>query len=125
MRAHVSILAVLAASISGCDSSLVPNVSTRPLASPIYAKEHRNSNDCGIRAVTFRSHLCGADSEDPIVRRGERIRVIPDAEEPPSGRHDSIVVRLPNSTPVQGDDELYYLRGYAIGCLAWHNQPFL
>jgi hypothetical protein len=77
-----------------------------------------------IRTVIFRSHLDGSLDDDPKVRVGERVQVAPAASEPTS-KHDPILVKLPTRTPFTHDDELYYLRGFAVGQLSAQNLQFL
>jgi len=38
--------------------------------------------------------------------------------------HDSVDVELPESTPYEGPDQDYYLRGYAVGQTAYANGHF-
>lgn len=74
-----------------------------------------------IQDVTLTSHLDGALIDDPRIELGQTIRVIPHESEPPSGRTESVIVELPTETPYSGDEEQYFLRGYAIGQLSSHN----
>lgn len=75
------------------------------------------------REVMFRSHLRGSLDADPTVRRGDTIRVTPDDSEP-TDRYESILVQLPGQTPYKSSEELYYLRGFAVGRLSAHNSQF-
>ena len=77
-----------------------------------------------IRTVTFSSHLAGTVESDPVVKPGQRIRLVPDANEI-TQKKETIVVQLPDRTPYDGDDEQYYLRGFAIGELSAHNIQFM
>ena len=77
-----------------------------------------------IRTVTFSSHLAGTVESDPVVKPGQRIRLVPDANEITQNK-EAIVVQLPNRTPYDGDDEQNYLRGFAIGKLSAHNIQFM
>ena len=75
--------------------------------------------------VTLVSHLDGALTDDPDLAPGQTIRVLPHKTEPPSGRREPVVVTLPSTTPFDGLDQQYYLRGFAIGKLSSHNITFL
>ena len=77
-----------------------------------------------IAAVTFKSHLYGDIASDPSVAKGQKIRVVPDPREP-TQNHESIVVQLPEKTPYADDNELYFLRGFAVGQLSAHNFQYL
>ncbi len=78
-----------------------------------------------VPSVTLTSHLGGPLDGDPILQLGQTVRVISAESEPPSGRKESLIVKLPTETPFDGPDEQYFLRGYAIGKLSSHNMPFM
>ena len=77
-----------------------------------------------LESVTFRSHLGGKIANDPVVRLGQRLRVVPDPSEP-TRQHESVVVILPKLTPYEGDKRIHYLRGYAVDNLSAHNLQFM
>ena len=77
------------------------------------------------RAVTLVSHLGGSLDDDPELRLGEVLRVVPDENEPPSALKESVLIELPLKTPFTGDDEQLFLRGYAVRELSEHNSNFL
>ncbi len=77
-----------------------------------------------IRDITLRSHLEGTLAGDPVLRPGERVRVIPAPTERFDGRA-RVVVDLPATVPYRGDEAQYYLRGYAIGSAAEVNGQFM
>ena len=99
--------------IAGCGQSSTPDSS---------AAADKQTTE--IRDVVFRSHLLRTLEADPTVRLGEKIRVTPDESEATS-HHDSILVQLPGETPYKESDELYFLRGFAVGQLSSHNLQFL
>ncbi len=78
-----------------------------------------------IPSVTLASHLNGPLDGDPVLALGQTVCVVPHASEPPSGRSESLVVTLPEDTPYSGQDELFFLRGYAIGKLSDHNVRYI
>lgn len=104
-----------------CIASSIPGCGRSPTADPVAVSGDKKP---AIRVLTFRSHLRGALDADPEVHPGETIRVTPDATEPTT-EHESILVQLPRQTPFTKLDELYYLRGFAVGRLSAHNGQFL
>ena len=114
----------------GCDRSKPARQSTArndnqaAVRKPRDQRTARIDNQASIRDVTFRSHLHGELNGDPKPQKGETIRVIPDPSEP-MGSHESIFVQLPQETPSENGDELYFLRGYAIGQLSAQHTQYL
>jgi len=73
-----------------------------------------------VRTVTLTSHLHGDLNSDPTLKIGERIQIVPDESEP-FMNHDPVDVMLPNSAPYDGKDQIYFLRGYAVGQSSYTN----
>jgi len=86
--------------------------------------EQRAEDPTSPRDVIFRSHLDGALADDPVVGPGEEIRVLPAPNER-TLRRMPVRVTLPETVPFGGPDQLYFLRGYAVGRLTAVNQQFL
>ena len=82
-----------------------------------------------MRDVTLVSHLAGALADDPELIPGQTIRllphetepllqfVLPQETEPPFGRKKPVIVTLPSTTPFDGRDAQFFLRGFAVGKL--------
>ena len=112
--------AVVVVFMLGCDRSQKPEDKTTQTQGGTASHTNRNT----VRTVTFRSHLDGDIDDDPVVRCGETITVTPDSSEP-TEKHDAVVVSLPESTPFQDiKQELYFLRGFAVGQLSAVNHQF-
>ncbi len=67
------------------------------------------------RRVTFRAHLAkGKLAEEPQIRPAETIVVVPDPAETYLA-HKPLQITLPKQTAFAGNEELYYLIGFAVG----------
>lgn len=88
-------------------------------AKPNFVDAHYRRVPTDVRRVTFRAHLDGKVETDPVVRPGEIIRVVPDPAEP-LANYDAVLMKLPKLdsgafTPDDGENQLHYLRGWAVG----------
>lgn len=86
----------------------------RQPARPMLGEAHYRKCPADTRRVTFRSHLDGTVEDDPVVEPGEQIAAVPDRSDPLVS-YDEVLMQLPTVTPYEGDDQLYYLRGWAVG----------
>ena len=77
-----------------------------------------------IPDVTLVSHLSGSLDNDPTLKLGQIVRLVPDKSEP-TARSESLVMKLPTEMPFDGLDEQLYLRGFVIGKLSSHNMLFM
>ncbi len=109
------------------------NSQTRPEPTPQTRPEPTAQNQPELtetlRSVTLTSHLHGDLTSDPILKIGEHIQVVPDKGEP-FFNHDPVDVILPSSTPYDGNDhdgndQIYFLRGYAVGQSSFANGQLL
>lgn len=76
-----------------------------------------------LRSVILTSHLHGDLTSAPILKIGEHIQVVPDKGEP-FFKHNPVDVILPSSTPYDGNGQIYFLRGYAVGQSSFANGQF-
>ena len=90
-----------------------------------------------MRDITLVSHLAGALADDPELVPGQTIRlfphetepllqlVLPQETEPRFARKTPAIVTLPSTTPFDGPDAQFFLRGFAVGKLFSTNTIFL